>query len=125
MNSRVWVNPRQPQTLYIAQMLMYFQGGFGLVFGVLGGRSLTVIGLLITVGKLVAAYGIANEMRWAYRLGVVIAAVPLVLTLLLTVTNGLAWLWADLIGLMFDIALLALLLHPQSRGYQRYWSARR
>ena len=125
MNSRVWVNPRQPQTLYIAQMLMYFQGGFGLVFGVLGGRSLTVIGLLITVGKLVAAYGIANEMRWAYRLGVAIAAVPLVLTLLLTVTNGLAWLWADLIGLMFDIALLALLLHPQSRGYQRYWSARR
>lgn len=125
MNSRVWVNPRQPQTLYIAQMLMYFQGGFGLVFGVLGGRSLTVIGLLITVGKLVAAYGIANEMRWAYRLGVVIAAVPLVLTLLLTVTDGLAWLWADLIGLMFDIALLALLLHPHSRGYQRYWSARR
>lgn len=125
MNSRVWVNPRQPQTLYIAQMLMYFQGGFGLVFGVLGGRSLTVVGLLITVGKLVAAYGIANEMRWAYRLGVVIAAVPLVLTLLLTVTDGLAWLWADLIGLMFDIALLALLLHPHSRGYQRYWSARR
>ena len=125
MNSRVWVNPRQPQTLYIAQMLMYFQGGFGLVFGVLGGRSLTVIGLLITVGKLVAAYGIANEMRWAYRLGVVIAAVPLVLTLLLAVTDGLAWLWADLIGLMFDIALLALLLHPHSRGYQRYWSARR
>ena len=27
----------------------------------------------------------------------------------------------DLIGLMFEIALVALLLHPQSRDYQRLW----
>jgi hypothetical protein len=27
----------------------------------------------------------------------------------------------DLITLMFEIALLALLLHPQSREYQRIW----
>jgi hypothetical protein len=27
----------------------------------------------------------------------------------------------DLISLMFEIALVALLLHPQSRDYQRLW----
>jgi hypothetical protein len=27
----------------------------------------------------------------------------------------------DLLTLMFEIALLALLLHPQSREYQRIW----
>ena len=121
----MWVNPRQPQTLYIAQMLMYFQGGFGLVFSVLGGRSLTVYALLIAVGKLAAAFGIANEMRWAYKLGVIIAAVPILLILLLAITNDVRWLWADPIGLMFDIALVALLLHSQSRSYQRHWSRRR
>ena len=30
-----------------------------------------------------------------------------------------------MIGLLFDFALVALLLHPISRGYQRYWPKRR
>ena len=121
METRVWVNPRQPQTLYIAQLLMYFQGGFSLVFAMLGARSLTIYSLVIAVGKVMAAFGIANERRWAYKLGVVVAAIPLVLVVLLAVTDTLGWLWADVIGLMFNIALLALLLHPMSRNYQRYW----
>ena len=124
METRVWVNPRQPQTLYIAQLLMYFQGGFSLVFAMLGARSLTIYLLVIAAGKVMAAFGIANERRWAYKLGVVVAAIPLVLVALLAVTEGLGWLWADPISLMFDIALLALLLHPVSRNYQRYWPKR-
>ena len=121
----MWVNPRQPQTLYIAQLLMYFQGGFALVFSVIGGRSLTVLSLLIAVGKVIAAFGIANERRWGYVVGVVVAAIPLAILGLLAVTDTPRWLWADVIGLLFDIALLALLLHPTSRNYQRYWPKRR
>ena len=124
MQPRVWVNPRQPQTLYIAQLLMYFQGGFSLVFGILGVRSLTLYALAIAVGKVIAAFGIANERRWGYKLGVAVAAIPIVLVLLLAVTDTPRWLWADVIGLLFDIALIALLLHPMSRGYQRYWPKR-
>ncbi len=124
METRVWVNPRQPQTLYIAQLLLYFQGGFSLVFAMLGARSLTIYSLVIAVGKVMAAFGIANERRWAYKLGVVVAAIPLLLVALLAATDSLGWLWGDLIGLMFDIALVALLLHPQSRNYQRYWPKR-
>ena len=121
MEPRVWVNRHQPQTLYIAQLLMYFQGGLGLLFALIGARGLTVYSLVIAAGKLTAAYGIANEMRWAYKLGVVIAALPIVVLLLLAVTNDVGWLWADPIALLFDIALLALLLHAQSRSYQQYW----
>ncbi|MCY4664081.1 MAG: hypothetical protein OXC00_05400 [Acidimicrobiaceae bacterium] len=125
MEPRVWVNPRQPQTLYIAQLLLYFQGGISLVFALLGARSLGVYTLTIAVGKVVAAFGIANERRWGYKLGVVVAAIPIVLLLLLAVTDTPRWLWADGIGLLFDIALVALLLHPISRNYQRYWPKRR
>ncbi len=124
MRPRRWVNPHQPQTLYIAQLLLYFRGGFGLLFALLGAR-LTPFTLLITAGELIAAFGIANEMRWAYKLGVVVAAFPLALLLLAALTVDPAWLWSDLIGLMFDVALLALLLHSQSRNYQRYWRTSR
>lgn len=135
MNQRVWVNRHQPQTLYIAHLLMYFQGGFRLVFWVLGGLEVgTLFGsralaaayvLLVVVGKLAAAFGIANEMRWGYRLGVAAAAAPLAIRVLRTAAGRLGALLYDPIGLMFDIALLALLLHPQSRSYQRNWSRRR
>ncbi|MDE0162088.1 MAG: hypothetical protein OXL98_10175 [Acidimicrobiaceae bacterium] len=124
MQTRVWVNPRQPQTLYIAQLLMYFQGGFSLVFAMLGARSLGIYTLTIAVGKVMAAFGIANERRWGYRLGVVVAVMPLALLLLLAVADTPRWLWADAIGLLFDIALVALLLHPMSRDYQRHWPKR-
>lgn len=124
MDTRVWVNPRQPQTLYFAQLLMYFQGGFALVFAMLGNRSLTIYPLVIALGKVMAAFGIANERRWGYKLGVAVAAIPFVLRLLLAVTDTPRWLWADIIGLLFDLALIALLLHPMSRNYQRYWPKR-
>ena len=65
-------------------------------------------------------YGIANEKRWGYGLAVghrdppggraarvraaaTCSAFPLILTLI------------------FDVALVALLVHPESREYQRIW----
>ena len=124
MEPRVWVNSRQPQTLYIAQLLMYFQGGLTLVFGVIAGRSLALYTLAVAVGKVMAAFGIANERRWGYRLGVFVAALPLALRVVLALTQSLSWLWVDGFGLLFDVALIALLLHPMSRDYQRYWPKR-
>ena len=123
MEPRVWVNPRQPQTLYIAQLLLYFRGGIALVFGVLLGGSLTVSSLLVAVGEVTAAFGIANERRWGYKLGVAVAALVLVASLLVLIKNfdHFGRLLGLLIGLLFDVALVALLLHPMSRSYQRYW----
>lgn len=131
MTTRQWVNSRQPQTLYLAQILMYIQGGMDLLFRLPGDladdrlfglRILAVAYLLLTVvGKLVAAFGIANSMRWAYRLGVAAAAAPLARRAVDVLDGGLDRLWAGPISLLFDIALLALLLHRQSRSYQKHW----
>lgn len=132
MNSRVWVNSRQPQTLYLAQILMYMQGGIRLLIwmtlGVAGGelfgsRLLALVYLLLVVfGKLAGAFGIANEFRWGYRLALLAAAAPLALRVAAVIVDGsFRVLRADPISLMFDIALLALLVHPQSRSHQRLW----
>ena len=61
--------------------------------------------------------GIANERKWGYGLGVGMAFAPFVLR----VMYGGSLLGADIITLLFEIALIALLLHPQSRDYQRIW----
>ena len=44
MSERVWVNPRQPQTLYLAQLLMYFRGGLSLLFLLLAGSTASLLG---------------------------------------------------------------------------------
>ena len=127
MSDQVWINNRQPQTLYIAQVLMYFRGGMAILFGGLigiGRVSLlgsTVIGtlylLLLTVGLVAGAYGIANE-KWGYQLGV--AGAPFLIRLQLLVGDGLLdALTVDSIGLVFDVALVALLLHPMSSDIQK------
>ena len=127
MESRIWVNRNQPQTLYLAQLLLYFRGGFLLVFGLLLGAFLTVSSLVLAVGFVMAAYGIANERRWGYIVGVVVAALTLAGSLLEVIQdiNNLSRTFSQLIGLLFDVALVALLLHPMSRNYQRYWPKRR
>ena len=126
MEPRIWVNRNQPQTLYIAQLLLYFRGGVLLVFGLLLGAFLTVSSLVLAVGFVTAAYGIANERRWGYIVGVVVAALTLAGSLLEVIQdiNNLSRTFSQLIGLLFDVALVALLLHPMSRNYQRYWPRR-
>jgi hypothetical protein len=113
MENRRWVNPSQPQTLQIAVFLLYFNGIFTALFGGL----LSPYGLLIVAGSVGGAFGIANERKWGYGLGIAMAFLPFALRLL--------WheslLGTDILSLMFEVALVALLLHPQSRDYQRIW----
>jgi hypothetical protein len=104
-------DPSQPQTLQIATILLYLQGFFSLLspFG---------FGLPFAVIYAAGAYGIANGKKWGYLLALVVAILRLVLLLIgQTMTSALN----DPIGLMFGIALVALLLHPQSREYQKIW----
>ena len=113
MESRRWVNPTQPQTLQIAVFLLYLNGIFSLLFGGL----FNTWGLLIIVGSVAAGYGIANERKWGYILGVAMALLPFVLVIV-TKSSPLS---GGLLNLLFEVALVALLLHPQSRDYQRIW----
>ena len=108
---RQWTNPSQPQTLQIAVFLLYMNAVFALLFGGLG----SVYGLMIMAGGVAGGLGIAQEKRWGYGVALAVALLPFVL-----IIAGKA-LVTGVIGLMFDIALVALLLHPQSREYQRIW----
>lgn len=116
MESRRWTNQSQPQTLQIAVFLLYINAAFGLL-NLLGLGYLPLLGLAIVGGGVAAGYGIANEKKWGYMLGVAVAAVPFVVPLLF----GRNPLSQPIISLMFDIALVALILHPESRSYQRLW----
>ncbi len=131
-STSVWFNANLPQTLFLAQMLMYLQGGLHVLFGLflgsgvsgLFGAALWYVGywLLEGPGKLVAAFGIANLRRWGFWLGVAAGTAPLVVRVvaaILVLRLGPLTLYP--IGLMFDIALLALLLHTQSRRHVRHW----
>lgn len=87
------------------------------VFGVIYGAAFTAIGIVLVAGSAAAGFGIANERRWGYLLGVGMALLPFVLRLAL----GSGLVGGSFINFMFEIALVALLLHPQSRDYQRIW----
>jgi hypothetical protein len=106
MQSRQWTNPSQPQTLQIAVFLLYINAFFAVL-------SLSGVGILLAAGGVGAGYGIANERKWGYGLGLAM--------FVLTLLAGHSLLGTGLVTLAFEIALVALLLHPQSRNYQRIW----
>jgi hypothetical protein len=118
METRRWTNPSQPQTLQIAVFLLYANA----VLGLLLGNILTVWGPMIGVLGLVAfaagGFGIANERRWGYLLGIAVASLEALTLVWLTFDGRIG---GAIISLMFAVALVALLLHPHSRDYQRIW----
>ena len=138
METQRWINNRQPQTLQIAVFLLYFGAGISLIFGenrdwyevaayvltdpTSGARNLS---RLVWFGAIVASvaggFGIANEKKWGYWLALVAAIAPLTARLIVLVFEQISPFNSDPISLMFDIALVALLVHPQSRDYQRIW----
>ena len=117
METRRWLNQSQPQTLVIAVLLLYLDAAFGILSLLTGAGGLLLIAII--VGSIAAGYGIANERKWGYFLGIGIAVfflLPFALNLLNNGNFG-----GNAIGLLFAVAKFALLVHPQSRSYQRIW----
>ena len=145
MEQRRFFNPTQPQTLQVAVFLLYANVVVGLLFrtGNQGEFALAawsllrspgavdtarLLGNLLAIGFLVGsaacAYLIANEKRIGWKLGVVVAAAPLVAAaIILTIGYPVRAGLADVIDVsfLFDVALLALLLHTQTRSYEKIW----
>ncbi|MDZ7673624.1 MAG: hypothetical protein U5K30_00930 [Acidimicrobiales bacterium] len=107
METRRWINHSLPQTLGNAVLLLYISAVFDALF-------LGPLGLLLALVKVGAGYGIANEMKLGYQVGVGVAGFVLLASL-----SGI--LPAGILSLLFDIILLVLLLHPSSREHQRIW----
>ena len=112
MNDFRWVNPSQPQTLYGATILCYIDAVFGVI-------SFSPLLILIAIGLGAGGFGIANEKKWGYAVAVAAAVVQVALLLLIYGFNVLGF--PQILSLMFDGLLVALLVHPLSRDYQRIW----
>ena len=142
---RRFFNPSQPQTMQVAVFLLYANVVVALLFRS-GGEGLfaaaanavlrgeppysgatllgNLIAVLFVVGSAGSAYLIANEKRIGWRMGVVVAAAPLVaIAIVLTIGYPRRASLGSVIGIgfLFDVALLALLLHKQTRDYEKIW----
>ena len=137
LDPRKWFDRMQPQTMQIATWLLYLNGFFALIGfmdksdwtgiardekGALG----SLVGLIAVASFIAVGYLMANDRRIGYRLALVAAFSPFILRIWI--------LWSypgwgaidkvtgnDTIGFIFEAALCALLLHPQSREHQRLW----
>ena len=147
IDPKKWFDRMQPQTLQIATWLLYFDGFFALVSlidksGYVGylrfqypfGSTLGVISVALYV---LGGWLMANDLKIGYKLSVTAAAMPFVLRFLAVrsfsqnfetqspvgITDYLTGriFGGSVISSAFDIAVLALLLHTQSREHQRIW----
>ncbi|MET0421050.1 MAG: hypothetical protein ABW073_05050 [Acidimicrobiia bacterium] len=117
MNNLKFVNHFQPQTLVIATFLCYIDAVFGLIFGLPATSTLAVLAVVVLLGA--GGFGIANEKKWGYA--VAVGGAVLQLVMLLAVFGLSVFTSTAIISLLFDGALVALLLHSESREYQRIW----
>jgi hypothetical protein len=117
VNQWKWVNQFQPQTLYMATILCYVDAVSGLIFGVIATSVLAA--LFIIVALAAGGFGIANEKKWGYAVALGGAVLQLVMLLVIFGVHVLTG--TIIINLLFDVVLVALLLHPMSREYQRIW----
>jgi hypothetical protein len=117
VNERRFLNQFQPQTLVIGTMLCYLDAIFGFLFGMVA--TSVVLALLTIAGLAIGGYGIANEKKWGYAVAVGAAVLQVVMLVAVAGSDVLGF--PLLLNLVFDGALVALLLHPQSRDYQRIW----
>jgi len=135
LNPKRWFDRMQPQTLQIATWLLYLNGFFALVDLIDGGGYLNVIRLRYTGGVLIGVISVAlyaaggwlmaNDRKLGYRLALVAALSPFVLRLWAyqgipagvydKISDG------STLELLFDVALCAVILHPQSRQHQKIW----
>ena len=117
----------------ISQWLLYFDAFWALLAVLTGGILGSLLGAVLLIGSLAAyvygAYGIANEMKLGYQVALVAAFLPFIIRIIAVIQAGVPFssnigfilVPGGIINAIFVYALVALLLHQQSREYQRVW----
>ena len=116
METRRWLNPSQPQTLQIAVFLLYINAFFSVLGGYLGWIPW---GIALIVCRSEAASASRTSRSGATGSGSPPPSRPSLLRWLFLGPSHVFG--ANIINLMFEVALVALLLHPMSRDYERIW----
>jgi hypothetical protein len=117
VNNYRWFNQSLPQTLQIGILLLYVNAFFLFI----NAWFSFALGLVIIVGMVAGAFGIANEKKWGYFVGLGAAILKVLFLLTLGPIGTLLNHFDFLMEFLFDVALVALLAHPMSRQYQRIW----
>lgn len=117
----------------ISQWLLYFNAFWAVLSIFTGGLLGSALGAFLLIVSLAAnvygAYGIANELKVGYQVAIVASFLPFIIRLIV-VFQARASLVSNLdfvlvpggiINAIFVYALVALLLHPQSRDHQKIW----
>lgn len=121
MESRRALNPAMPATLVWAQLALYL----GALYA--AGRGFALLRfpaweLLIGCWEALAAYGVANERRWGWRLGLVSAVVSVLPALDELVRSPGVALHPDFLVLAaIPIAAVCCLGEASARDFQRAW----
>jgi len=112
-----WLDRSQPQTLLMANILLYVNAAIWLLWVLAFGLSgFTGLFAVLAIGAIFAGLGIANEKKPGYLGAVAVALLNVVLLFKVGASSV-----SLFINLVFAVALLVLLLHPMSRNYQRIW----
>jgi hypothetical protein len=114
-----WLDRTHPQTLYMANLLLYINAAFWLLDMLLG----EYFAGALAVAAIFAGLGLANEKKAGYYGAVGVAGLNLLFLLTLFWYGGFASV-SLVINVIFAIALMALLLHPMTRNYERIWFKR-
>jgi hypothetical protein len=132
MQTLRWTNPGQPQTLQMGVFLSYFRGVFIVLFlgsntwiykviplDLLGSSVARMAPVLLAGGLIAGGLGIASERKWGLIVGRIAASYAVISCIywMIRIDFG----FSVAIRMMFDSALLVLLLHQQSREYARIW----
>ena len=137
LDPKKWFDRFQPQTLQIATWLLYINGFFAFIgflsdsdwvglarirHGALG----TLVGLSVVVAYIAGGFLMANERKWGYRLALYAAISPFLLRVWIfwgLDAYGLRdmVLGQNIISFIFEVALVALLVHPMSKDHQRIY----
>ena len=121
METRRGVNGTQPLSLVWAQLLLFAGTVYSVGHGFVEGRFPSWE-VLIGLFALLAAYGIANEARWGWRMGLVVAVAAVLPPLAQVVRVPGSALHPDvLVLLVLPVATLLCLGEASGRDYQRAW----
>lgn len=138
LDARKWFDRMQPQTVSIATILLYINGVFAFL-SFLGTRDFEGymrmhggLHALITIGFILCfplgGYLMANGKLLGWYISLLAAFSPFILRAIFEFTiadfvelKQILVMNSDYVSLMFEIALCALLLHPQSQDFVKRW----
>lgn len=136
LDTRKWFDRSQPQTLQIATWFLYLNAVFAFIdlideSGWLGyarivrGAVGLLVGLLVVGSYVAGGFLMANDRKVGYYLALFAGFSPFILRFWV-LSGSSASVWDKVTGgrtisFIFEAALCALLLHPQSKNHVRVW----